>query len=286
VQVRDQWQAGRMEYTLQSWVVIFPQFVDPSPAIVAEVPFRRALLHAIDRQQMADTLLRGLVPIAHSVLNPNEPEYIAVEREIVRYDYDPRRAAQLIEGLGYAKGSDGVYRDAAGQRLEFEVRTSTNDLQIKAQAAAADAWRRLGVEVEPAVIPQERQVDTEYAASFSGFQLFRQPDGVNALNRYYGSKAALPANSFRATGNHARYVNPEFDALLDSYYTTVPWQPRLQALGRVVHHMTDELIAMGLFYDAEPNLIANRLREVGVRYGGRATQTWNAHLWDVQGGGA
>jgi peptide/nickel transport system substrate-binding protein len=235
---------------------------------------------------MADALLQGLVPIAHSVLNPNEPEYIAVEREIVRYDYDPRRAAQLIEGLGYAKGTDGSYRDAAGQRLEIELRTTANDLQSKSQVAVADAWRRLGIETEPAVIPQERQRDAEYVASFSAFQLSRQPNGVNALNRYYGSKAALPTNGFRAAGNHARYVNPEFDTLLDSYYTTVPWQPRLQALGRVVHHSTDELIAMGLFYDAEPSLIANRLREVGVRYGGRATQTWNAHLWDVQGRGA
>ena len=39
-----------------------------------------------------------------SSLGPKEPAYKDVESSVVRYDYDPRRAAQLVEGLQYTKG--------------------------------------------------------------------------------------------------------------------------------------------------------------------------------------
>lgn len=52
-----------------------PQFVNPRPAIIAEVRFRRALLHAINRQDMADTLQAGVAPVAHSFLSPGQGDY-------------------------------------------------------------------------------------------------------------------------------------------------------------------------------------------------------------------
>lgn len=34
-----------------------------------------------------------------------------MDQHAVKYPYDSARAMQLIEGLGYPKGSDSVYRD-------------------------------------------------------------------------------------------------------------------------------------------------------------------------------
>src|SRR5579871_2196152 len=71
-------------------IPMFPQFINTDPPIVRNVEFRRALLEAIDRQEMTDSLNYGLGPIAHTWLQPDEPEYPAIAAHIARYDYDPR----------------------------------------------------------------------------------------------------------------------------------------------------------------------------------------------------
>jgi peptide/nickel transport system substrate-binding protein len=118
IQVRDQWPSGRVESAPANAVQIFPQLLNPSPAIINNVTFRRALLHAIDRQQLADALVFGLSSVVHSYLSPSDaPEYQAMSGRVVRYEFDPRQAAQLLDGLGYTRGVDGVLRDASGARL-------------------------------------------------------------------------------------------------------------------------------------------------------------------------
>ena len=87
----------------------------------APVRFRRALMHAMDRQEMVDTIQAGLAEVAHTYLGPDQREYGEVEGSIVRYDYDPRRAAQII--ARYFDGEEvppqiliptGLYRRADG----------------------------------------------------------------------------------------------------------------------------------------------------------------------------
>ena len=109
----------------------------------------------------------GLGPIAHIWLQPDRPEYKAVESRIVRYDYDVRRATQTIESLGYSRGADGVFVDGANQRLRVEIRTTIRaELQPKIVAAVVGFWRESGIEAEQVNIPPQRQNDREYRATF------------------------------------------------------------------------------------------------------------------------
>ncbi len=128
IQIRDQWRSGRMEAPVAtSWVALYPQLLNATPAVLENVQFRRALLHALHRQEMSDTIQAGLAPVAHAVIPPNTAEYREIEPNVVNYDFDPRRAAQLIENLGYTRGPDGIERDVTGQRLSMELRTRQGD---------------------------------------------------------------------------------------------------------------------------------------------------------------
>ncbi|MPZ15753.1 MAG: hypothetical protein GEU73_15250 [Chloroflexi bacterium] len=280
IQVRDQWRDGTMDIGFKSWIAIFPQFVNPNPPIIADVRFRRALLHAIDRQQLADTIQGGLVPVAHSYLNPSEPEYREIEGSIVRYDYDVRKAGQMIEALGLAKGPDGTFRDSTGEHLSVEIRTIGVTAE-KAILAVTDFWQRAGIATQPVTIPAARTRDTEYRATFPGFQIFQNPNDINGLLRLHSSNAPLPENNFRVTGNHSRYLIPEFDALIEKLFATIPRQERVQVLGQVVHHISDQLNVMGLYYGVEPAMITNRLQQAGARKVQTSVQSWNAHEWEL-----
>src|SRR5439155_7751324 len=74
--VRDQWREGRIELGfINTWLTIFPQFVNPTPPIITDIRFRRALMHVMDRDEIAENVQHGLVPVAHSSLGPNQPRY-------------------------------------------------------------------------------------------------------------------------------------------------------------------------------------------------------------------
>lgn len=92
--------------------------------------------------------------VGNAWIKPDDADYPRVERSIVRYEFDPRRAQQLIEELAYTRGSDSTYRDAAGQVLSVEIRTTgVNDIQPKSMHSIAAYWQRIGVDVQENEIP-------------------------------------------------------------------------------------------------------------------------------------
>lgn len=277
VQLRDQWRDGRVAVTSALWVTMFPQFVNPSPPIVGNVQFRRALLHAIDRQALVDSFQAGLTSVADAFLSPDEPEHRDIEGSIARYAYEPAKAAAMLEALGYTRGADGAFRDGASQRLTVETRVTGNtEVSRKAMLAVADYWQRLGVGVETVVIPGQRTQDREYMATFPGFMFYRQSSQLTFLANRHSSQAPLPETNFVGQ-NYSRYMDSTFDGLIDRFYRTIPRPERMNVLSQIVHQMTDQLLLMGLFYDGTPTLIGKRLENVTPKQEG-----WNAHEWSVR----
>jgi len=276
VEARDQWKDGKPETYPGTWMGIHPQLLNPSPVIVGNVQFRQALLHAIDRQAMVDTILYGMSSVPHAWLTPTEAEYWDIHGRVPRYDYDPRKAEQLITDLGYAK-RDGFFVETDGQRLTVELRTTgDNASHIKAIYPVADYWQRVGVATDPVVIPVQRQQDAEYRATYPGFQALRGNAGTTGMAAVLSSRAGLPENNFRASGNYSRLIDPTYDALYDRYTQTVPLAERKEMVEQAMRFFADQQIKMGLFYDVAVVLVNNRLHNVLPR-----RVAWNSHTWDL-----
>lgn len=279
-QVRDIWPTGRLEVSPVNWIAMYPQFINPTPAVVGDVTFRRAVYHAVDRGQLAESLQAGLGQVAHSILVPRDSEWADAERALVRYEYDPRRAIQLVEALGYTRGPDGLFRDASGDRLSVELRTVRHDLYEKSLLAVADYLQRVGIGSEANIVPPPRVNDREYRATFPAFEVIENPNRFEGLTRLRLSETPLPENRFTGR-NRVRYVDPAFDALLERFFATIPVRERVQVAAQIVRSMTDQLIWMGLFHQVEPIMIANRIAGPAARTQG-TTHAWNAHEWDVR----
>ena len=219
-----------------------------------------------------------MVPPADVNVRPNEPEHRDIERFIVRHPYDPGRSAQLLAGLGYTKGPDGGLIDAAGQKLELEVRaTASPAIHAKTMQPVADYWQRLGITINQVIIPVQRLTDFEYRTTMPGVEVVRYGSGADRVDQLHGSKAPLPENRYSGT-NRSRYVNPEFDGLLDRYYATIQWAPRMQALGQVARYISEQLVVMGMIYDVAPVLIGHQLENVAT-----PNPTWNIQQWALKG---
>ncbi|HEY3116353.1 MAG TPA: peptide ABC transporter substrate-binding protein [Chloroflexota bacterium] len=280
IQLQDQWRGGRVETADSSGILIYPQLINTSPAVVADVRFRKALMQATDRQQLVDTIMYGRSVVADNFFTPSAPEFAGTLDAAVRYPYDVAAASRQIEALGYAKGQDGLYRDSAGQTLSVEIRTNQVDTNIKTMLVVADQWQRMGVKVEPVPMSPESQTDGAYVASYPAFLLYRQPSDLSGLKRQHRSQTPLPENGFRG-GNYSRYQDAAFSDLIDRVFRTVPRGERLELLRQVVHQVTDLLTRMGLFYDVQPTMVANRLQGVPAA-NNTGGDVWNAHLWDLQ----
>jgi ABC-type transport system substrate-binding protein len=143
--------------------------------------------------------------------------------------------------------------------------------------AVADDWQRAGIGADSVIIPRQQASDREYRNTRPAFELVRQP---RDLDRFRSSEIPLPENRF--TGNNrTRYRNPDFDALLDRYFVTIPLQDRYQILGQIVNTMTDQLVTLAMYYPIEPMMIGNRIKNASAPPGDLPNPTWNAFEWDV-----
>jgi ABC-type transport system substrate-binding protein len=195
VQVKDQWPDGKIVPSITGWTMIYPQLRASNPAALLDPDFRRALIMSIDREQLAETLAAGLAPVAHSIISPDDAAYAAVESSIVRWPYDVRRAAQLIEGMGFSKGQDGN----PVQRLQDnEYRATYPGLELVNQPHGTEGIVNL-LDSSAAPLPERN---------------YRAPN---------------------KSRNRGQYVNLTYDALMERYLTTVPTAERMQMLGQILH---------------------------------------------------
>jgi len=154
--------------------------------------------------------------------------------------------------------------------------TASPAIHTKSLYPMVDFWERLGIDIDPVVIPVQRFNDLEYRTTHPSFEVVRYPNGAVNLWRVHSAQTPLPESKF--TGhNRSRYMNPEFDAMIDRYHSTIPWAPRMEVLGQILNHMTTQLNVMGLFYDTKTVMASNRVGNVFAQ-----NTPWNAHEWSAK----
>jgi peptide/nickel transport system substrate-binding protein len=281
LEARDRWREGTMRPAASFLQRVHAQMINPSPALIADADFRRALLHAIDRQEMVEVLQAGLTEVPIIFMPPGRPEFADIERNVPRYAYDPRKAGQMIESLGAVRGADGLYRaPGATAPLTVELRTTAgDDGREKMVLAIASYWQRMGVAVEPFMVPPALNQDREARANRTGFILAAGESGLSALGTLHSTQVPTAANNY-AGANIPRWANPTYDDLYARYLTTIPRPERMQLVARMLELLADELPSMPIFYRVEATMISNRLRGVSIATS-ETSRAWNVHEWDV-----
>ena len=88
------------------------------------------------------------------------------------------------------------------------------------------------------------------------------------------SQARLAENNYTGR-NYPRYMNPEFDGMVDRLFSSIAHQDRVRALQQVIQHMTDQVVMVPLYFAPMPTMLSNRMVNAGF------DPTWNAQEWDV-----
>ena len=216
---------------------------------------RQALYHAVDRAALADKVYFKQAVVATSV----EPKTSwALTDNVVKYPYDPKKAADMLDQAGWKVGSDGV-RAKDGVRLSFELITDVGTAaRVTTIQVLAESWRKMGVEAQPKPIQFTEYVKTSTTRDFDmvmgGIASGVDPD----LSQIYHSRIIGKGL------NRMGYRNAKLDDLLDKAVQVLDQSKRKEVYVQVQQLLMEDVPTAMLVWPKSLWGVSKRVQNFGV----------------------
>jgi peptide/nickel transport system substrate-binding protein len=139
---------------------------NPKFAFVSRPEFRRAISHAVNREQFAETVFLGAaVPVWGPITPGNKPWFWP---DVPRYPYDVSRARELLRGLGLDdRNGNGIVEDVRGTEARFTVITQRGNTALERGAAALrDQVAKAGIALDVAPLELGAMVQQMLASKY------------------------------------------------------------------------------------------------------------------------
>jgi peptide/nickel transport system substrate-binding protein len=282
--LKEQWESagrGKVNITPLSSTYVHPSL---NPWL-QDANVRKALLHAIDRQEINTILYGGYSQIMHMPLNPYDPRFSQADQVATKYPFDLSRAQQLLETAGWRRGADGILVNAQNQRFSIEYRAQTGSgPQAREQAVIIDAWKQVGVDTQIANLSSSAQRDTAARGRWPGVARGGGNVSVAEWEERWHSRS-IPTEEKRWLGdNVSRYSSPRADALIDELNSARTTRARQDEI--VVEFMrqwTADLPTFPLVFNVDILPVKKGL--VGpvprIISGSHGVQNWNIFEWTL-----
>jgi len=190
--------------------------------IFQDVKVRQALFYAIDRKGIVDKIRNGLSTVAQGTM-PTISWAYAPDKITTRYEFDPKKATQMLDAAGWKKGSDGILAKD-GKKLSFTMNFQSGDKIVEGYASVfQDNWKDIGVEMKPAFEEFSQFVTRitktfDFETFFVGFSWGVDPD----QQTMWDSKQHGPGFNLYS------YKNDKVDQLLSDGLHTLDQEKRKQ----------------------------------------------------------
>jgi len=256
---------------------------EPHP-ILSDKRVRQALQYATPKQQIIDGLIEGgraFLACAHVDIG------WAADPECEPSEYDPERAAQLLEEAGWEMGPDGI-RVKDGQRLELTISSTAEKQRELTEQLLQSLWRQIGIDLR--IRNHQSSVlfgtyDEGGVRGTGNFDLlmYAASDGLDPhghyVERFTCEGAAGPENP--GGYNFSGYCNPEVDRLIEQAGTEVDLEARADLYIQASRIIQDDVESILLYNRSEVNAYSERLK--GVAGHPWANLAWNAEEWYIEG---
>lgn len=219
---------------------------------------RQALMVAIDRQAVIDTVRQGYGVVHNSHFDHVVPFYR--QDKLGGYDYDPERAAAMLDELGITDSDGDGIRDKDGAPWIINLLTFTQgfrDYFEYAQVVQA-YWQDIGIQVNLETrdlatmveqIYQERKWDKPYDVLTSGWaQIGPEP---NSYANFYMTTEELGPNI-------SNYENPQVNELFEQARVLSDFDARMAIYEEIEAILWEELPTLPLYRQTEPVVISSR----------------------------
>lgn len=243
---------------------------------------RKAIAHAINRQQLVDKVLNGKTKVIHSWA----PEWRwDFSPEVPKYDFNPEKAKALLKEAGYAPGSDGIVAKG-GKKLSIKYATTAGNQArlLVTQLVQADL-KAVGIDASLEYVPA-----SEYFASgdnpgplwgrrfdLGEYAWVGGDDPLGAKNMYSSNGIPSKANSYVGQ-NFPGFTDARNDELLAESENTLDQARRVEVYAEQQKIWAEAVPVITLY--ARANVTAARRSLQNFRPTPTNTPpTWNCYDW-------
>lgn len=242
-----------------------------------ELAVRQAIAYSVDREQIADVVLKKQVGVLDSPILPAQKGYHVPSYK--RYRADSKKAQEVLEKAGWKK--DGAYYAKGGKPLVVTFKsTAGNDLRLKVAQLMQQALKQNGIRMEISMEPAEVFFGQTTVQGTFHLGLWAWSSSIEPSMRNILSCDKIPSEANEYSGqNNYRWCNKRATKLLKAA-DVEPDTAQRQAMTREVQEiMADEMPVLPIFQ--RPGTIAYGLGMRGVDINPLAGRTWNTYEWSV-----
>ncbi len=207
-----------------------------------DVRVRRAIAHAIDREQILAAKLGGRAVLATGLLPPSHWAY---EADVARYPYDPARAQALLDEAGFPD-PDGP---GGEPRMRLQYKTSADQFRLAVARILASQLAAVGIEVDV----RAYEFGTFLADIKQGnFQLASMQTAAIGDPDYYFAyfhSSRIPTAEHPHTTNRWRYSDARVDALTEAGRSTSERAQRLEIYREVQQILARDVPIVPLWHE-------------------------------------
>lgn len=255
--------------------------MEPHPAL-SDVRVRKAIVMAIDRQEIVDTLLYGRTTVAVNELGTT-PYF---NDSLAPLPFDPQQAAELLDEAGWLVGSDGV-REKDGRRLSLtHITTAGNALREQMQVIVQQYLADVGIEM---TIQNHRPAELWGGCGANGIAAQGEWDlagwadtiaGIDPdISLFWSSSQAVDCQTNPSGYSNHRYANPDVDRLLREQEQAIDPEERAKIIREVQQVLHDDVNAVWFYYRLD--IIAASKRLQGIQPTSFGGSFWNTGDWYI-----
>ncbi|MGQ0639657.1 MAG: peptide ABC transporter substrate-binding protein [Gemmatimonadaceae bacterium] len=243
-------------------------------AAFRDMRVRRALLHAIDRETIARTILDSLAPVTHGAIQPLS---WAFTDSVRKYNYDPAEARRLLDAAGWRDGNGDGIRERAGQPLSFTLMTQAAFVVRENVAQTLQRmWRAVGVDAKIQLVDGTAISSLWFEGKFDALLHWWHMPADPELATFFAKDRIPPA------GRNINYIEDDsLTALLYASDRTVDQPKRRTLLVSAQQRLAELLPELPLYNVTRIDAVPATLRN----FKGNPTNTgifWNIHEWEIR----
>lgn len=226
--------------------------------IFQERAVRAAMLWALDRQALVDSVLGGQGVVAHSPIVSSSWAYDA---GVPRYERDLAQARKALEGADWFDGDNDGVRERGNLRLEFVLLTNDDPVRSRLIEMISQQLAEVGIRAVPQVVTWEELAGQrlrlrQYDAALIAWQdLPADPDPYP----YWHSSQANENGA-----NYANYISVQADLLLQEARLTSDVARRTEAYRQFQQLFAQDVPALLLYQPVYNYAVDESVRSVQV----------------------
>jgi len=260
----------------------------PHP-FLTDIAVREAISLGIDRELISNELYAGA---------PSEPParnllagMAIYESPNTTWEYNPEKAAQILDEAGYVLNGD--FREKDGVPLKLRYATTTAPVRTKVQQVIKASLADLGFDVELVQVDGSIFFDATNEQNFTHFYYDMQEytDGstsafpINYMKYWYagpdGENIAQLENTYTGT-NKTRYANADYDALWEQIGAVATEQEAIDLFIAMNDHVVENFVEIPIVQLVADRFAArNEFNVDNIAVTAFGDTYWNIANWNM-----